>query len=833
MTAAALLAHAISIGYGIGASLACLACFQAAGVAVLPRRWRESPGGSATLAVVGAALYTLACWIGIFVGVPITWTAIGFAAGAVGLGGLRLALRAALRRGTAAVAARRRQRALMAAAGARVWWVVSFVLLYALAYVFTMPSVDGEFLAPAWTGNVDLMTYALYTRHLLHLGTSNLDGFLYLNFVYLQTPGLFALLGGLAQLFGQDPLSATMPAMFACSALVGVVAADIARRVFRLPRPVALAIAAALISGPFYRYIAGAYFLSTVMALPVLLCLLKWTVSGRVDRALAPTTIVRFGSAYLLLLLIYPFLLLMGVVAQGAAIGLMALERSRAGAGAWREALRRATRTTAAILVPLVPLAFLIRQPADPNRFADAPLMSRLEWTVDTARSLSAKGVAGWPLDLISPLAVFGWPDTIRGKFHIVDPGLQVWALGAFGGIALALAFAYFGRLRMQTTLAQRTWVGLAGGSLLLYCAYYLQAGASYQQWKFASYTALPLSFIVMAAAFHLWLLASAQTGSMTNAVARFPGLALAAPRLLRGLPLVAALGLVAGNLVVHARQDPELMRIPAHYRNLAIVNALPFRDLTVQMADDAYGLASRLAVYFMQDKRVYVISPYFGPSVPLQLGSVTREHPLLIQDYGCEGVGHSDTFTVPQIGCLLYAPPSLALGESYPFNRSFLFVDFEGLGPREAEGRWNRGDRARLALLADERRVRLDGELCVSLRVSHRGEGPGRQRVLLTWGDGRRGEATLDRGGWLSLPVRAADWVGSGHRTLPVSLEMPEANERTVLFEDVSVGAAPLGRIVRAVEAGRGDRSASERASRGRKRADAHAIAFNDGEDP
>ena len=50
----------------------------------------------------------------------------------------------------------------------------------------------------------------------------------------------------------------------------------------------------------------------------------------------------------------------------------------------------------------------------------------------------------------------------------------------------------------------------------------------------------------------------------------------------------------------------------------------------------------------------------------------------MFIQNFGCEGVGHGDTVSAPGVGCLLMAPPSMTVGTSYPFNRTFLFLDFD-----------------------------------------------------------------------------------------------------------------------------------------------------------
>ena len=42
-----------------------------------------------------------------------------------------------------------------------------FALLYVLAYLFTLPPATADQLPVAWTGNLDLMTYARYTRYFL------------------------------------------------------------------------------------------------------------------------------------------------------------------------------------------------------------------------------------------------------------------------------------------------------------------------------------------------------------------------------------------------------------------------------------------------------------------------------------------------------------------------------------------------------------------------------------------------------------------------------------------------------------------------------------------
>jgi len=186
-------AHALSVAHGIVAALAWLAAFFVVGLTLVPPRWRRSLGGGESPVVLGAALYVIGCWFGIALGVPLTRLAIALLAVAIVL----------------AVAGRRRLLDALATSdgsGGVAAWALSFAALYLLAYVFTMPPATSDQLPVAWTGNLDLFTYARYTKYLERLGPSNLVNFSYLNFVYLQTPAVFYLLGSLSLLFSISPM---------------------------------------------------------------------------------------------------------------------------------------------------------------------------------------------------------------------------------------------------------------------------------------------------------------------------------------------------------------------------------------------------------------------------------------------------------------------------------------------------------------------------------------------------------------------------------------------------------------------------------------------------
>ena len=590
--------------------------------------------------------------------------------------------------------------------------------------------------------------------------------------------------------FGADPMSAVMPAQLAATALVGVLVARISHGVFRMSVASAMVVGGIFISGPFFRYMATAYFLSTLMSLPILLYLLWTTVVFRPQRWLDAPLAVRFGSAYVLLLFIYPFLFFVALAAQMAAVALTFgadLQPGEAIRSSWRDAGRNTGRTLCAILAPLGMLALVLRQ--------------RLEWALDMVLSLSQPGVAGWPLDIISPLAVLGLPGVLTDGGQVDSPAGRAWAFVIFCTVAAVLGLVYFGRFRQRTTPAQRTFAGLAGASFISYCAYFVVVGQSYQQWKLASYSVLPLSFVVLATAICLCRQFTTRARISWTALGRRSGTVLL---------VTGGVGLIGGNLLMHTLGDSDLLRFPGTLRNIAMVDELPFfREMSIEMELEPSDIQSWLALHFLPSKRVHVVAATFTPNEPLALDQISRLRPHLIQNYGCQGVGHDETMTVPDVGCLLFAPPSLALDTAYPFNDYFLFVVPTGLGGPEPTGRWNTGSTAFLDLMVDPQRIRIGRDIHVNLLLTpYLVPGTPRQRAVFSWGNGRRAEVVLQGQEWISLPTRFADWTGNWFWTLPISVDFPdwvqpgaagrgERRPLAVMFQELSVSVSPRGRVV------------------------------------
>ena len=207
------------------------------------------------------------------------------------------------------------------------------------------------------------------------------------------------------------------------------------------------------------------------------------------------------------------------------------------------------------------------------------------------------------------------------------------------------------------------------------------------------------------------------------------------------------------------------------------------------------------VALYFLPSKKVHVISPHFYPSEPLSFEPVSRERPLLMQSWGCEGIGHDETIAVTGVGCLLLAPPSLTLAAQYPFNRTFLFVGFEGLGPREhAGGRWNRPLHG--AVEVDSRSAPGAGQ------SAHIPESPPQPFVAARR---RCRSGSCSPGEPSSTPRRRLE-IGSGSacrsraptgqetacgRCRSRSISRTASARHQVMFEELSIGVSPTGRVV------------------------------------
>jgi hypothetical protein len=784
------LQHVLNICSGVSADVTCFGLFYFAGRGLLtlttrsrrstPSQTRTTPIPSDGFAVVlVTALYGLWCWYGIQAGIglfSLVWIFWAFVLTCACFGWRHIVEWA-----TGPAGIRREILGSLAA----------FVLFYAVAYSFFTPTVTGRDLPLVSYVNNDILNYLNFTRALQDLRSSNVAG---LSFVtsptYFQTPAAFYLLGLLATFFRMDPMHAAMPALFGLCALLGLLAARISRAVFSVSRFWGIAIGATLISGPFFRYVAGNYFLSTLIALPIVVHLIWTTTEPPVrGRDGVVSLALRYGAHYVLLLLVYPVLLAIALAAQAsicaARVATSVVSRTRGAAKS--DGSRNGMKEAVAALIGVG------------LTIAAAP--QHVLAGVQTLRYLSQAGVAGWPLDFISPLALVGFPGAVNA-LEIRNVNHPQFVMALFGGVLLFLIGAYFWWFRSSTTRAERDWVGIGVGSLVVYWIAFLVLGRSYQQWRLASYLPLPLSFALIAATLRLGTLVAERAMRLRDAVRRGVSVTLA---------VSVAWFFVGGNQTVHASGDePPLRRFPASLANLAEIDHLPFfREMYVEMGGAG---ATFMPVYFIRHKELHLLSESYYPIETLSLDRVSRTWPYFTQDFECDSVGHSNVMTIAGVGCLLFDPPSPQLDVSYPFGRSFMFIrPLAGFDDQEPGGRWSEARVVQLEVEADALHVPINAStlyLNLLLDPYIPAKAPP-QHLLFSWGKDRGGTVELAAREWVSLPVQASDWKGERVRTVSIRLDLPGAlafppggtppdqSERAVAFNDLTLSMRPQGRPI------------------------------------
>jgi hypothetical protein len=265
--------------------------------------------------------------------------------------------------------------------------------------------------------------------------------------------------------------------------------------------------------------------------------------------------------------------------------------------------------------------------------------------------------------------------------------------------------------------------------------------------------------------------------------------------QLVRALVAYIAAGVIIGNVAVQAVSARPPMRWPGAWRELKQIGRMPFQAFTLKVADRPNGLSTALAMYYLPGRKADVIGRGVATN-RLPFENVTRQRPLFIQNFGCEGVGHVDAVSAPGVGCLLMAPPSMTVGTSYPFNRTFLFLNFDRMSERDPGGRWNvQSTTLNLRLTADPQRASLTRDMYLNFLVNpFLPPGVKPQRLLLRWGADKRGEVLIADRQWFSLPVGSGDWSGNRLWTVPVTIDFPDG--RTMLFHEVALTEKPRGSV-------------------------------------
>jgi hypothetical protein len=655
------------------------------------------------------------------------------------------------------------------------FWIGLYVIFYSANYIFTLPPVTHDRLPIVRIFNNDIFNYINIAQYLQHLGPSNIAGFSFiqpLSTMVEFTPSAFDIINGFAVFFNAETMRAAMPAIFSMAALGGCCITWIITENFKVPRFLAAALGFLFIGSPFLRYVIGNYFLSTVIAeFFVLLLLGKTAQLLRTNEPRKWTSVVWLIAPYhLLLFFTYPPLYVIGTGLQVGFVLLSLLlfdsDRSDASNSLPQRAQVACKWVLAIVASSLIPMIL------DPQHARE---MLRLLFVI------SDKQTFGWPLDLISPAAIFGLPAPLqvhRRNFQI----LNVIAL-----TLLFVAIFFFARRAKGKSNGRLVFLLLSALSFLLYFAYFFRSGPSYQQWKIASY--LPLFLAPFA-------LASVASLLTANGERRHAALIL-------GSLGPVFLGL---NIAYHYIVEHPLDEFPSSYANL---RALDMIGRTNDVYIDMSSMSSTFfPVYFLQSKVVHLLSPSYYTQETLSPEKITPATPLFVEGDAC--AADANAVTIAGVGCLYFRAPGLKMGADYPLGKNIpgLFVSY-GVGGVEPWGRWSNGKRLKMRLLLDSGFTSTDTVRYLNLHVyPFPAANAGVQNVKADWGSDEKSEIVVRQPEWISIPFRKSDLSGFQDRMLSLELELPNATSPNSLdplsgdlrelglgLTDLSITEAPLNK--------------------------------------
>ncbi|MEX3916224.1 hypothetical protein AB4Y43_08290 [Paraburkholderia sp. BR10872] len=657
-------------------------------------------------------------------------------------------------------------------------WVGLYVIFYSVNYLFLIPPVTHDLLPISGIGNNDIFNYIIISQRLQHLGSLSGAGLRFVDpfsTVVPFTPSAFNIINGFAVFFNAETMRAAMPAIFAMAALASCTTVWIAGRYFQIPRLLAAGVGIVFVSGPFLRYIVGNYFLSSIVAEFFVLLLLGKTAElvFSTNQRKWTNLVCIFAPYHFLLFFSYPPLYVIGTGLQVCFVLLSLIlfsSNKQASSNSWLMRARISSKWIMAIAASsLIPM---ILDPQHTRRMLQLLFF------------ISQPGVAGWPLDFIAPAAIMGLPTSI--EIHSRHAQINNIIISA-----TLFVIVFFATRAGKPLKGGRVFLLLSGLSFLLYFAYFLRSGSSYQQWKIASY--IPL------------FLAPFFLSSVASAISEQDGMSRRLSHL-----FIFCLGLViAGkNMAFHCNVERTPKEFPASYANLRALDMLGgIKEIYIEMS--TYS-STFFPVYYLQSKTLHLLSPSYYSQETFSPQKITATTPLFIEGDACDAKAYS--VTIAGVGCLHFQTPGLELNIHYPFSKkiSALFVKY-GLSFVEPWGRWSDGKHLKMSMLMDGGIAGADNVRYLNLNVvPFVTPTSGVQDVTAIWGRGKKSETNVREQEWISIPFRKSDLSGFQNRELVLELELPGAisphsvestsedkRQLGLGFNDLSITEVPLGSVI------------------------------------
>ena len=322
-----------------------------------------------------------------------------------------------------------------------------------------------------------------------------------------------------------------------------------------------------------------------------------------------------------------------------------------------------------------------------------------------------------------------------------------------------------------------------------IYAAYFYLRGASYQQWKLATYLPLLMSFG--------WWAASV---SIMRATIKSRTVAALAT------PLLCAL-LVIGNLLSYALREPPMTTFSASYANLRALDMMgTWTDLYVRMSSYA---ATFFPVYFIRHKTLHLLSDSYYPKEQFDLASVSPTRPLFVEGEECKPETPWTT-TVVGVGCLYRQLPTIEFGSNYQFSTQLpISIEAEGLSHSGGVGALERWRQGRVPIVRFKRGSFESAERVREFSNPSVPGARGAQRVSITRGEWRA-EEVIDQPRTISVPYVRDDWK-AGRQAMTITMDLPDAvapnaieptsadmRKLAIGFTAIGVTSTPLGSVIR-----------------------------------
>lgn len=587
---------------GMAASIACLLFLYLLGTVSFPRRLFEKMHDTAIPFFYGAALFSLTGWYCIKFNVSLDAFFKGLGVYILVLGVIRFKQIAAC------------QKILNQQTAS---WLGIYIFLYVLVAILIPEPMASNKLPITTFGNHDLFSYMNYAQYLIHLSGLNIAGVVSQvhEGSYYQTPVDFYFMALLSVFYRYKVIMAAMPVIYTCMALIGLMIVRYCRTVFQLPYLLSIAIAAVVLSGRFYVYIGGQYFLSTLMSAIPLLALLTNTVLfdfTDISYDNVKSFLMKMLPYYVLMFFTYTAIFCSALFVQLALIGLILLFSVH-----FLEVIKKGL-VWGGILCAL----FILVLGLEP--FHAKEMMGLFFEYIRVTGN-------GWPLHWISPFVMLGFPVGMETSSIV----WQVIGLMLFVIMLMSILKA----LKKSSSNNIKAFFFLTLLVFIIYNVYFYWSETQYQPWKFASYYVLPLSGVIWATI--AWLLRFEKhwkTG-------------------LRHVFLGMLVLLTLDNIFHAYRHYHNLQTWSAKYHDLALLNTMPFSSVWIKM--DSYA-ATFLAPYFIPDKKLYLLSDSYYLKTVLDPNKVSYDSPLFIAMpiKKCRHLSPDEGMIIGQVGCLYFKMP-------------------------------------------------------------------------------------------------------------------------------------------------------------------------------